>query len=111
MQTDRVDVGATPGADPTQGAAMHATREPHLGAWGQPRTSQRAVLKDFGARKSRLCVPLGPIPRGVRRCTRRESRIRVLGGRPRTSRDEGGALSRRRHIEEDASTITAYLYS
>ena len=65
VRTGRVDVGATPGADPTRGAAMHATRESHLGAWGQPRTS----------------------------------------------RDEGGALSRRRHIEDDASTITAYLYS
>ena len=35
-------------------------------------------------------LPLGPTLRGVRRCTRRESRIRVLGGRPRTSRMKGG---------------------
>lgn len=61
----------------------------------------------------RMDVGAAPTDDGTRdgRCTRRESRVRVLAGMRRTSLKEGGALSRRRHVEGDTSTITADLCS
>lgn len=64
-------------------------------------------------RTGRKDVGAAPADDGTRdgRCTRRESRVRVLAGMLRTSLKEGGALSRRRHVEGDTSTITADLCS